>query len=552
MAINNMDILSPGCKEAAYTPSRLPQFKGNPLIEALPPTMSDEELIEALTLLPEFTPEQRAWPTHDRMHMLKELQNFMVPMSKDIEVARALDSLIRSGYVGRAPRTSAHTKIYQSIHEKDRTGAAFRQSATTRTPQLSTSLIGISGLGKTTLVKRYLAHIDEVIYHPDLHVYQVPHLHIEMPSDGSSIKGLAHGILQKLDRLIPGANYYQDYAVRGRPGADTLMRSVARLLNRHFVGILICDEVQNLANSTKGGQTLMTELVSACNDLQVPILFIGTSKAAKVLSLDFRQARRSSGHSIRPWERFPASVAAGDIDEWQEFIQILWQNQWVRNPVTLTEPLLTTMYQYSQGIIDVAIKLFASTQARAMLDGSETITTTLLGSVYRNELQLMQPALEALHRGDMEALAFFDDIASTTSLTGLLDNMALKVKSRKSPLYQVTSTDPSYLPRLAAGLVSMGYGEDEALAAAETTVQPNQRLTLIEGSKRAMAALSTPAKVPRAKQDKNDTMPPENFDSRPGDYRQAISAARNSTATILHEMKRLRLVRPLTELLELS
>jgi len=78
-------------------------------------------------------------------------------------------------------------------------------------------------VGKTTLVKRWCAHIDEVIYHPDLHVYQVPYLHVEMPSDGSSIKGLAHGILQRLDQLIPGANYYHDYAIKGRPGADTLI-----------------------------------------------------------------------------------------------------------------------------------------------------------------------------------------------------------------------------------------------------------------------------------------------------------------------------------------
>ena len=386
MYSNNLAALSPNCAIAHYTPQRIPQFIGNKLIEALPPAMADDELFSALSLLPPFAPEQREWATHERMYMLKELKNFMVPLSRHFELARALDTMIRSGYVGRAPRTAAHNDVYKNIHENEKAKRSFAQSASTHTPQLSTSLIGISGLGKTTLVKRWCAHIDEVIYHPDLHVYQVPYLHIEMPSDGSSVKGLAHGILQKLDQLIPGANYYDDYAIKGRPGADTLMRSVARVMNRHFVGILICDEVQNLANSRKGQQTVMTELVSACNDLKVPILFIGTTKATKVLSLDFRQARRSCGHGVTPWERLPAYVEAGQIDEWREFVQVLWQNQWIQKPVELDEQLLMTMYRYSQGIIDVAITLFASAQARAMLDGSETITTELIQRVFVEEL----------------------------------------------------------------------------------------------------------------------------------------------------------------------
>jgi len=95
--------------------------------------------------------------------------------------------------------------------------------------------------------------IPKVIYHEEYNLYQIPYLHVEMPSDGSSIKGLAHGILQKLDELIPGADYYSQYALKGKAGADTIMRSVARLMNLHLVGLHICDEVQNLTNATKGG-----------------------------------------------------------------------------------------------------------------------------------------------------------------------------------------------------------------------------------------------------------------------------------------------------------
>jgi hypothetical protein len=550
MTTNNLNILSPNCVTAKYTPQRIPQFVGNRLIEALPPSMSDDELFAALSLAPPYAPEQREWPTHERMYMLKELKNFMVPLSKHFELGRALDTMIRSGYVGRAPRTPEHNAIFKSIHENEKAKRSFSQAAQTHTPQLSTSLIGLSGMGKTTLVKRWCAHIDEVIYHPELHLYQVPYLHIEMPSDGASVKGLAHGILQKLDQLIPGADYYENYAIKGRPGADTLMRSVARVMNRHCVGILICDEVQNLANSRKGQQTVMTELVSACNDLRVPILFIGTTKATKVLSLDFRQARRSCGHGVTPWERLPSEVAAGEISEWHEFVSVLWKYQWVTNPVALTDDLTRAMYRFSQGIIDVAITLFASAQARAMLDGSETLTPKLIQTVFLEELGPLHRAIDALHHNDIEALALFDDISASLELSGLIDSMSRKAQSKASPLYRVTSDDSTYTDRISTGLVAMGFGEEEAVAAAESTIRPNQRLTLIDGAKKAMTALSAPAKVSNSSKEKRAIEIPS-YDHRPNDYRRAISAAKLAGGPVLTHMRALRLVRPLNELLEL-
>lgn len=560
--MDNLSQFSPNCVMAHYSPQRIPQFQGNPLIEALPPSMTDDEVTEALLLSPNFSPLQREWPTYERFHMLSSLANFMVPFMRHHELARALDSMIRSGYVGRAPRTKEHTQIFQGIYEKQKAGIAFRQTANTLTPQLSTSLIGISGMGKTTTVKRWLSHVPQVIYHPDLHIYQIPYLHVEMPSDGSSIKGLAGGILRKIDELIPGAGYYEEYVTKGRPGADTLMRNVARVMHMHHVGLLIFDEVQNLANSHKGSEIVMTELVSACNDLKVPILFIGTNKASKVLALDFRQARRSSGHGIAPWHQFFESAPdcpndgseiapENDENEWGDFLEVLWSYQWVRHPVPLNGHLASTMYYYSQGVIDIAIKLFGSAQARAIADGSETITAELIADVYRRELKLLHPMIEALRDGDLEALSNFDDIAPI-GLGDIIQGIERKLRAKGRAAHKVKPGDQSFVPRVAASLASLGFDEADALVAAQATEDAGTASNMTEGAKQALATLTAPRRMTRAKITKNTEPIVIDFSARPNDYRRAIQEAKATGISTLATLQKLGMANNLESLLDLT
>lgn len=551
--MDNQLTLSPSCCLADYRPQRLPQFKGNPLIEALPPTLTNEQLFEALTLLPDFDPEQRTWLPEERLQMLMTLSNFMVPLSRHIELGRTLDSMLRAGYVGRVPRTPEHALRLQRSYELQKSGARAAHLAATSNPQLSTLLMGMSGMGKTTATKRFFSNIPQVIYHPDLHIYQVTYLHVEMPSDGASIKGLAHGILQQMDKLIPGANYYENYALRGKPGADTLMRSVARVMSQHFVGFLIADEIQNLANSHKGKQTVMTELVSACNELGVPILFIGTNKAAEVFSLDFRQSRRASGHGIEHWDRLSDSSQPEEGADWQEFLEILWSFQWVSVPVELDHHLASTMYYFSQGVIDIAIKLFASAQARAIFDGSERVTPELIADVYNKELKLLHPMVQALRDNDIERLAMFADIAPV-GLGALLNNVQRKLRAKTSAAFKVRPTDPTFTHRIAASLVAAGCGEEEAIEAAESVAGDGQSKNLLQGTQAALKSLTALKPLSRAKSKsaKEEPFIPPNLEERPDDYRRAVLKAHEAGTTIYEQLQMLGMARPLDQLLELS
>lgn len=551
--MDNRRLLSPSCVEASYTPQRLPHFKGNPLIEALPPTLSDEELLELFTVRPDFRPEQRDWSPSERLRMIGTLRRVLVPLRRHVELAQALDTMLRNGYVGRAPRTPEYAHRCQAIYDAQKTGTRQRSSIADFTSQLSALLMGLSGMGKTSVVKQWLTQFPEVIYHEDTNTYQVLYLHIEMPSDGSSIKGLAHAILHRMDQLIPGASYFKNYANGGRTGSDALMRSVARVLNMHFVGFIVADEIQNLANSTKGKQTVMTELVSACNELGVPILFIGTNKAAKIFSLDFRQSRRSSGQGLTMWDRLSVEADEYGDTEWVDFLATLWEYQWVRNPAPLDAQYVEYMYHFSQGVIDLAIKLFASAQARAIADGTERLTPELLANVYNTEFKLLHPMISALRDNDVERLAQYEDIAPV-GMDDLLKSIERRMSAKASDAYKVKRADTTFVARVAAALVSSGFGEDESTSVAREVEAEGKVGNLAEGTIAAIGKLTTLKPVPRAKAKKHDepTSPIENFDDRPDDYRRAIQAARLMGTSIYEQLHTLGMARPFEELVELD
>jgi hypothetical protein len=295
----------------------------------------------------------------------------------------------------------------------------------------------------------------------------------------------------------------------------------------------------------------MTELVSACNDLKVPILFIGTNKATKVLSLDFRKARRSSGHGFEPWVNLPEHVAEGEVNDWNEFLHVLWRYQWTKDHVELDDRLTETMYFYSQGVIDLAIKLFASAQARAMADGSEVISAELIRDVYLREFQLLHPMIDALRDNDDEALANFGDIAPL-HLSDILNGYLKKLNSKGSPVHRTRPGDDSFVPRLAAALESMGYDSETALAAAQNTESNGTASNMNEGVKQAISSLTVPRRISRGKKSTPATQCPVDFSARPHDYRRAVQEAGVTGISALQKLKELGMAPHLEEVLELA
>ncbi|SIT49356.1 Transposition protein C [Paraburkholderia ribeironis] len=533
--------------EARYTQQRIPRYRGNPLIEALPPVLDDEALADSLLSLPDFSPEQREWPTYERLQMVSGLSSFLVPLARHLQLARALDSFIRSGYVSRRPASAEHVRIYQSLYEAQQAGRAFNSEMAPPTPeQLSSRVVGMSGTGKTSAIRRIFARYPQVIHHKDFDIFQVPYLHIEAPPDGISVKGLATSILRKIDHLVPDSNYYDVYAARKNSSGDLLLNHAARAMHHHFVGVLVVDEIHNLKNAGRSKQVLMAALVTASNELGVPILFVGTHRATEVLGLDFSLGRRSAGHGFPTWRTLVASGNLEEPGEWEDFITVLWEYQWIRQPVVLTQFLSNTLYACCQGVPDIAIKFLACAQWRAMLDGTETFAAETFVSILEAELEPVKPMLDAMRTGNIAVLERYEDIPPT-HLESLLDDALNAYEGVRQRGASVRPGNTSFVPAVAGVLVQAGIDEDRALSAAEK-VEAAGKVTGIAAGAEAALALTRPRRATKSGKAKADEPLVE---LAPDDYRNAFRRSRADGQTVFSHLQVMGAVCQLDKVLQL-
>ncbi len=147
----------PATVQAKYIDPELAEYRGNPLIEALPPILSTEDLGEVLACYPHYTAEERGLPNHLRYHCIQWLHRYFEPLSRHFDLQERFSALLRQGYLSRNPRTPAYVKQLQNgyLRLQKRDLSAFEHDV--RSTANSFAIIGCSGVGKTTAVERILS-----------------------------------------------------------------------------------------------------------------------------------------------------------------------------------------------------------------------------------------------------------------------------------------------------------------------------------------------------------------------------------------------------------
>lgn len=388
--------------------SLLPEFRDNPFINRLPPQLSQRKAWQFLSDSPKFSPAERTYPIHLRMNCLYRLRRFFEPLEHHLRLESAFSTLLRQGYVSRNPLQTDYIRRLQDGHERilarDLTAGRHYVGGTAE----GFALIGASGAGKSTAINRILAYYPQVIVHDEpFSLQQVVWLKLDCPHQGSP-KQLCMHFFQELD-LALGTRTFAQFGKTRNP-VDLMMAQMAQLANRHALGVLIIDEIQHLTLAKGVGRdALLNFLVTLINTIGIPVITIGTMGALSLFQDDFRQARRANGLGCAVWERLQPGSS------WDHFVDVLWKYQWTRQETPLTDEIRQVLYEESQGVIDVLIKLFMLAQLQVMEQSAfrnmpEIMDARLLRETAARHLKIIEPMLRALKTNNQREISKYDDL----------------------------------------------------------------------------------------------------------------------------------------------
>lgn len=396
--------------EAEYKEQVVSEYNGNPFIEALPPIYSMEEVVEHLAVYPSYNEQERLLDKQYKIHLVQRLFQCFQPLMVHLDLESRISRTIRQSYLSRNPYKPEYAIAlhdgYQMIHNLNveaSNGSMFRSTS------YGFTIIGVSGMGKTTAINRILSLYPQIIVHSqyrgmNFSMYQLVWLKLDCPFDGS-IKGLCIEFFHKIDNLL-GTNYYHKFGI-ARKTVDNMLSIMAQITRNTGLGLLIVDEIQHLSQAKSGGaEKMLNFFVTLVNTIGVPVILIGTPKGLSILQSEFRQARRGSGQGDQIWDRMEKD------QNWDLIMNALWDYQWTSKKVPFTDEISRVLYNESQGIVDIMVKLYAMSQIRAIMTGKEDITPKLIEQVAKENFKLVKPMLNALRSGDAKRIAQYGDICT--------------------------------------------------------------------------------------------------------------------------------------------
>lgn len=473
--------------EARYIPDLNPRYAGNPYIEHLNPLPDDEELRRRLTILPEFDPSMRQRPAHIRIDLLGNITHVCVPLPRLMRMARTVYRVMRMGYAPRKPRTKSDNAIVGKLLDAQTHGlyAVPYPPRAQANGNLTLSLIGAAGCGKSYGMSRISGLFDEVIFHEQYGKWQVPVLFIEMAYDGESVHVLADELLAALDRLFPDAHYVELYVRRRAGNANQRLAKALDLCYEHGVGLIIVDEAQNGPGigridafeathsvvpkrgrkvTSNRESPLIKLLITASNTSHIPMLFSGTLEMKQASGSRFSLLRRLSGNGSDEWHALQRSGSLDAPSEFEMLFRVLCDFQLVQKPVPASPALANLFFDLTQGIPDTMVKLWIAAQEVAIQSGREQISAEVLTAASNRQFKSIHEAIRAMREGNQLVQAAMPDLFDR-------DTHA-RTSGRAKPALREPTPEPvtlrsevsSYLPQ---------PGADASAAAPEDDHQPD-------------------------------------------------------------------------------
>lgn len=338
----------------------------------LPEMKSGNELISALSIIPEYDETICQQNQAVRLMALSDLYQIYIPSQMSLEIYSKLYlALLRSMQKkGTQMAIKQRYENYKAIQQQSYSGILGGSDSFT--------IIGTSGIGKSSAISRAISLITEnrIIETDKPYTKIIPCLIVQCPFD-SSVKGLLLEILRKVDEEL-GTDHYI-HAVKSRASTTDMLIGAVSSIALNNIGMLVVDEIQNVVNS-KNGKSLIGALTQLINNSGISICMVGTPESTVFFEQAMQLARRSVGLQYTTMK----------YDEYfQSFCKIIFKYQFLKNRTEITAAITEWLYEHSAGVISVVVSLIHDAQEIAILTGKEILNLDTLNEAYQQRLSLL-------------------------------------------------------------------------------------------------------------------------------------------------------------------
>ena len=338
----------------------------------LPVMKSGNELISALSIIPEYDETICQQNQAVRLIALSDLYQIYIPSQMSLEIYSKLYlALLRSMQKkGTQMAIKQRYENYRAMQQQSYSGILGGSDSFT--------IIGTSGIGKSSAISRAISLITEnrIIETDKPYTKIIPCLIVQCPFD-SSVKGLLLEILRKVDEEL-GTDYYI-HAVKSRASTTDMLIGAVSSIALNNIGMLVVDEIQNVVNS-KNGKSLIGALTQLINNSGISICMVGTPESTVFFEQAMQLARRSVG----------LQYTTMNYDEYfQSFCKIIFKYQFLKNRTEITAAITEWLYEHSAGVISVVVSLIHDAQEIAILTGKEVLNLDTLNEAYQQRLSLL-------------------------------------------------------------------------------------------------------------------------------------------------------------------